>query len=174
MHDILPADEIYWTHVRRVAEDIARFYGFGRIETPHVEKTELFMHTLGDTTDVIEKQMYSFRTRGGDLLSLRPEGTAPVARAYIQYGMHTLPQPVKLYYDGSFFRHENPQRGRYRELHQFGLEMLGEDDVVVDALLIRLLHSILLELGFQNIAVQINSMGDDESRAAYRKDLVAF
>lgn len=173
-HDILPMDEMYWEHVRRVASDVARFYGFGRIETPHFEKTDLFLHTLGETTDVIEKQMYSFRTRGGDMLTLRPEGTAPVARAYIQYGMHTLPQPVKLFYDGSFFRHENPQRGRYRELHQFGFEVLGEEDVVVDALIIRLLHTILEELGFQNIAVQVNSMGDDESRAAYRKELTAF
>lgn len=173
-HDILPADEAYWEYVRRVAGEIARFYGFGRIETPHLEKTELFSRSLGDTTDVIEKQMYSFRTRGGDLLTLRPEGTAPVARAYIQYGMHTLPQPVKLYYDGSFFRHENPQRGRYRELHQFGLEVLGEGDVVVDALIIRLFHTILEELGFKNIAVQVNSMGDDDSRSAYRKELAAF
>ncbi|OGZ56211.1 MAG: hypothetical protein A3H64_01235 [Candidatus Ryanbacteria bacterium RIFCSPLOWO2_02_FULL_45_11c] len=173
-HDVLPADEMYWEYVRHVASEIARFYGFNRIETPHLEKTELFLHTLGDSTDVIEKQMYSFRTRGGDMLTLRPEGTAPVARAYIQYGMHTLPQPVKLYYDGSFFRHENPQRGRYRELHQFGLEVLGEEDVVVDALIIRLLHTILEELGFENIAVQVNSMGDDESQSTYRKELVAF
>lgn len=173
-HDILPIDEMYWEYVRRVAGDVARFYGFGRIETPHFEKTDLFLHTLGETTDVIEKQMYSFRTRGGDMLTLRPEGTAPVARAYIQYGMHTLPQPVKLYYDGSFFRHENPQRGRYRELHQFGLEVLGEEDVVVDALIVRLFYTILEELGFQNIAVQVNSMGDDESRVAYRKELVTF
>ena len=173
-HDILPSDEMYWEHVRHIATDIARFYGFNRIETPHFEKTDLFLHTLGDSTDVIEKQMYSFRTRGGDMLTLRPEGTAPVARAYIQYGMHTVPQPVKLFYDGSFFRHENPQRGRYRELHQFGLEVLGEEDVVVDALIIRLLYTILEELGFQNIAVQVNSMGDDESRATYRKELITF
>lgn len=173
-HDILPVDEMYWEYVRRTAAEIARFYGFSRIETPHFEKTDLFLRTLGETTDVIEKQMYSFRTRGGDMLTLRPEGTAPVARAYIQYGMHTLPQPVKLYYNGSFFRHENPQRGRYRELHQFGLEILGEEDVVVDALIIRLFYTILEELGFQNIAVQVNSIGDDESRAAYRKELVGF
>ena len=173
-HDILPVDEMYWEYVRHVASDVVRFYGFGRIETPHFEKTDLFLHALGDTTDVIEKQMYSFRTRGGDMLTLRPEETAPVARAYIQHGMHTMPQPVKLFYDGSFFRHENPQRGRYRELHQFGLEVLGEQDVVVDALIIRLFYSILEELGFKNIAVQVNSMGDDESRAAYRKELTGF
>lgn len=173
-HDILPVDEAYWASVRRVAGAIAHFYGFARIETPHMEKTDLFSRTLGDTTDVIEKQMYSFRTRGGDLLTLRPEGTAPVARAYIQHGMHTLPQPVKLFYEGSFFRHENPQRGRYREMHQFGLEVLGEEDMVVDALIIRLMHTMLVELGFQHIAVQVNSMGDEESQTAYRKELMAF
>lgn len=173
-HDILPTDAPYWAHVRRVAEDMARFYGFSPIETPHIEKTDLFFHTLGETSDVIEKQMYSFRTRGGDHLTLRPEGTAPVARAYIQHGMHTLPQPVKLYYDGSFFRHENPQRGRYREMHQFGLEVLGEEDTVADALIIRILYTVLIELGFKQVAVQINSMGDDESRLVYRKELILF
>lgn len=173
-HDILPQDAAYWDYVRCVTEDIASFYGFSRIETPHIEKTDLFLHSLGETTDVIEKQMYSFRTRGGDHLTLRPEGTAPVVRAYIQHGMSSLPQPVKFYYSGSFFRHENPQRGRYRELHQFGLEVLGEEDVVVDALIIRMLYTILVELGFQNIAVQVNSMGDEESRSLYRKELIIF
>lgn len=173
-HDILPVDAPYWDHVMNVAENTANFYGFNKIETPHFEKTELFLRTLGETTDITEKQMYSFRTRGGDSLTLRPEGTAAIARAYIQHGMQTLPQPVKLYYAGSFFRHENPQRGRYRELHQFGFEILGEQDVVTDALIIRLMYTILVELGFQNIAVQINSIGDEESRAAYRKELMAF
>ena len=173
-HDILPGDMPYWEHVVQVAEDIARFYGFGRIETPHFERTELFEHTLGETTDVIEKQMYSFRTRGGDHLTLRPEGTAPVARAYIQHGMSALPQPVKLYYYGPFFRHENPQRGRFREFRQFGFEIMGEEDTVTDALIIELFYVILGELGFKNIAVQINSIGDEESRAVYRKELIAF
>ncbi|TSC79078.1 MAG: histidyl-tRNA synthetase [Parcubacteria group bacterium Gr01-1014_29] len=173
-HDILPVDAPYWDHVMSVAEHTANFYGFNRIATPHFEKTELFLRTLGETTDIIEKQMYSFRTRGGDSLTLRPEGTASIARAYIQHGMQTLPQPVKLYYAGSFFRHENPQRGRYRELHQFGFEILGEEDVVTDALVIRLMYTILVELGFQNIAVQVNSIGDEESRAAYRKELMVF
>ena len=173
-HDILPSDEPIWNYTMRVAQDVARFYGFGRIETPHFEKTDLFLRTLGETTDIIEKQMYSFRSRGGDPLTLRPEGTAGVARAYIQHGMHTLPQPVKLYYAGSFFRHENPQRGRYREFRQFGLEILGEDDVVTDALIIQMAHVILTDLGFQNIAVQLNSIGDEESRAVYRRELVTF
>ncbi len=173
-HDILPPDAVYWDYIRRAAEDIARFYGFRRIETPHIEKTDLFLRTLGETTDVIEKQMYSFKSRGGDALTLRPEGTASIARAYIQHGMHTLPQPVRLYYTGAFFRHENPQRGRYREFRQFGLEILGEEDMATDVLVIRLLYTILSELGFENIAVQVNSIGDEESRAAYRKELAAY
>src|SRR3989344_4401477 len=173
-HDILPEDFPYYDKIVQVAENIAKFYGFKRIETPHFEKTDLFLRTLGETTDIIEKQMYSFRTRGGDQLTLRPEGTAPVARAYIQHGMASWPQPVKLYYYGSVFRHENPQRGRYREFDQFGFEILGEDDIVADALIIRLFYAMLDELGFKNIAVQVNSIGDEESRAAYRKDLITF
>lgn len=173
-HDIVPVDAPYWEHVACSAEAMAQFYGFEKIETPHFEKTDLFLHTLGETTDIIEKQMYSFRTRGGDSLTLRPEGTAGIARSYIENGMHTLPQPVKVFYYGSFFRHENPQRGRFREFRQFGLEILGADDPVTDAEIIQIFYCFLTQIGFQNIAVQINSIGDEESRAAYRKELVAF
>ncbi len=173
-HDILPADMPYWERIRRLGAALATFYGFKRMETPHFEKTDLFTRTLGETSDVVEKQMYSFRTRGGDHLTLRPEITAPIVRAYIQHGMASWPQPVKLYTDGAVFRHENPQRGRFREFGQFDVEILGEDDPITDALVIRMFYTLLEELGFKNIAVQVNSMGDDESRANYRKELVAF
>jgi len=173
-HDILPQDFPYWQKILAVGEDLATFYGFRRIETPHFEKTDLFLRTLGETSDVVEKQMYSFRTRGGDALTLRPEGTAPVARAFIEHGMVSWPQPVKLFYYGSFFRHESSQRGRFREFGQFGFEMMGDDDPVADALIMRLFYSMLAELGFKNIAVQVNTMGDEESRAAFKKELTAY
>lgn len=173
-HDILPQDFPYRDKVIAIGENLATFYGFKRIDTPHFEKTELFTQTLGDTSDVVEKQMYTFRTRGGDSLTLRPEGTAPVARAYIEHGMASWPQPVRLFYHGAYFRHENPQRGRFREFEQFGFEIIGDEDPVSDALIIRMFHSMLDEIGFKNIAVHINTMGDDESRSAFRKELTAY
>ncbi|OGZ45561.1 MAG: histidine--tRNA ligase [Candidatus Ryanbacteria bacterium RIFCSPHIGHO2_01_FULL_48_27] len=173
-HDILPGDFPYWDKIVKIGESLAEFYGFQRIETPHFEKTDLFTRTLGDTSDVVEKQMYSFRTRGGDTLTLRPEGTAPVARAFIEHGMSQWPQPVKLFYHGSFFRHENPQRGRFREFGQFGFELIGDEDPVSDAFIIRIFYTMLEEVGFKNIAVHINTMGDDESRASFKKELTAF
>ncbi|MCX6731411.1 MAG: ATP phosphoribosyltransferase regulatory subunit, partial [Candidatus Parcubacteria bacterium] len=110
-HDILADEYVFYQSVFEKAEKVASYYGFQPIQTPILEKTELFTAGVGAATDIIEKQMYSFRTRGGDHLSLRPEGTAPVIRAYLEHGMHTLPQPVMLWYKGSFFRHENPQKG---------------------------------------------------------------
>jgi len=111
MHDILPEDWVYFQKIFQVVKNIANFYGFSRIETPIIENNELFEKGIGLTTDIIEKQMYSFRTKGGDYVSLRPEGTAPIARAYIQHGMFNLPQPVKLWHFGPFFRYEHPQAG---------------------------------------------------------------
>ncbi|PJE64522.1 MAG: histidine--tRNA ligase [Candidatus Ryanbacteria bacterium CG10_big_fil_rev_8_21_14_0_10_43_42] len=172
--DILAQDAPYFERVIQVAEEITRFYGFMLIQTPHFEKTEIFERTLGEASDIVEKEMYNFRTRGGDHLTLRPEATAGIARAYIQHGMGSWPQPVKIYTHGSFFRHERPQRGRFRELRQFDWEILGEDDPITDSLVIRIMYTVLVELGFKNIAVQINSIGDTESRAVYRKELVAF
>ena len=165
---------IFCPRIFPIGENLAAFYGFKRIETPHFEKTDLFTRTLGETSDVVEKQMYNFRTRGGDALTLRPEGTAPVARAFIEHGMASWPQPVKLFYYGAFFRHENPQRGRFREFGQFGFEMMGDDDPVADALIIRLFYTMLADLGFKNIAVHINTMGDDESRVAFKRELTAY
>ena len=124
---------VFWDKIRETAAELASYYGFQKIETPHFEHTELFGASLGEATDIVEKQMYTFRTRGGDSLVLRPEGTVPVVRAYFERGMASWPQPVMLYYSGSFFRHESPQKGRFREFGQFGLEILGEDLGVADA-----------------------------------------
>jgi histidyl-tRNA synthetase len=172
--DILPHDVLNWEMVENKAADIARFYGFQPIRTPHIEHSELFLPTLGETSDIVEKQMYSFRTRGGDQLVLRPEWTVPAVRAYFEHGMQAWPQPVMLYSFGSFFRHESPQRGRMREFGQFDLEILGEETGVADALIIRVLSLIFEELGLKNFSIHINTLGDKDCRPEYRKELAAF
>ena len=174
MRDILPHDLLYWKAVETKAEEIARSYSFKPMRTPHVEKAELFGLTLGETSDIVEKQMYAFKTRGGDALVLRPEGTVPMMRAYFEHGMHTWPQPVMLYYLGSFFRHENPQRGRYREFGQFGAEIIGEESGAADAYVIRIFALILQELGFKSFTVHVNTLGDKECRGEFRKELMAY
>lgn len=170
--DIWGDEILTWDKIRKTAEELARFYGFQKIETPHFEHAELFEASLGGTTDVVEKQMYSFRTRGGDRLVLRPEGTVPSVRAYFENGMASLPQPVMLYYSGSFFRHETPQKGRHREFGQFGLEILGEEGAVADATVIRVSALLFEELKI-NSALELNTIGDKECRPSYKKELAA-
>jgi histidyl-tRNA synthetase len=172
--DILPADYSYFKIIYKKAEEIADYYGFLNIQTPHLEKTELFTASLGEATDIIEKQMYSFRTQGKDHLTLRPEGTASIMRSYIEHGMHTWPQPVMLQYKGSFFRHEKPQKGKLREFQQFGLEIIGEEKAIGEAIIIKVSTLILEELGIKPIVVHINSLGDKECRPVYRRELIAY
>ena len=136
-NDTLPDDQPYWDWVRATAQDIAHRFGFGRIDTPVFEETALFVRTVGEGTDIVEKEMYTFTDRGDDMLTLRPEGTAPVCRAYIQHGMHTLPQPVRAFYITPIFRYERPQSGRLRQHHQFGVEAIGDSNPEVDAEVIR-------------------------------------
>lgn len=174
MRDILPEESVFYEDFFEKAGEVANYYGFNPIQTPHLEKVDLFTTTLGETTDVVEKQMYTLKTRGGDRLVLRPEGTAPVMRAYLKHGMHTRPQPVMLQYKGSFFRHENPQFGRFREFQSFGLEMLGEENSVADATIIKVTAAILEEVGLKNFIVRINSIGDKNCRGAYRKELNSY
>ncbi|MBI2023382.1 histidine--tRNA ligase [Candidatus Giovannonibacteria bacterium] len=174
MRDMLVADIRYKEKILEKAREIAEFYGFQPIKTPHLEHTELFERPLGDASDVVEKQMYTLKTKGGDSLTLRPEGTAPIVRAYAENGMVSWPHPVKLYYSGSFFRHENPQKGRLREFHQFGIELLGDHDAIMDALAIKVLYLAITELGLKNILVHINSIGDRVCRPQYKKELTAY
>ena len=148
--------------------------GYGRIETPVFEDTELFERGVGEATDVVEKEMFTFEDRGGRSLSLRPEGTAPVCRAYVEHGMHKLAQPVKLFYWGPFFRYEAPQAGRYRQFHQFGAEAIGSDEPLVDAEVIMLFDEIISELGVPGVTLRLSSLGSPESRASYRDELVAY
>lgn len=174
MHDILPEEQKYFKKVYSVVESIANFYGFKKITTPILEEYELFEKGTGVSTDVVQKEMFKLRTRGNDILALRPEATPSVARAYIQHGMTRLPQPVKLWYSGPFFRYERPQAGRYREFNQFGFEVLGERKAIIDAQVIQIFYNILKELKFKNLVVEINSMGDSKCRPYYRKLLVSY
>ena len=173
MKDILPMEQKYWDFIKERVDAIARSYSFKRIDTPIVEFTNLFKRTVGEDTDVVSKEMYSFVTSGGDKVSLRPESTASVVRAYIEHGMVNQSQPVKLFYFGPQFRHDKPQAGRYRQFWQFGFEIIGEDDPIVDAQLIIMSYNLMREFGLDT-EVQVNSIGDTESRALYVKGTHCF
>lgn len=174
MHDVLPQEQRYFQKIYNICEDIVSFYGFQKIETPIVETAELFSKGIGLATDIVEKQMYVFRTKGGDWLTLRPEGTASVVRAFIEHGMQSLPKPVKLWYFGPFFRYEHPQAGRFRQFHQFGLEAFGEKSPVMDAQIVQVFYNILKELRFKKLVVEVNNIGDSQCRPYYKKLLVSY
>lgn len=168
MHDILPSEQIYWERVKKAVKSAAELYGFGEIRTPILEFATLFQKTIGQATDLIEKEMYLLKTRGGDLLALRPEGTAPVVRAYLEHKLGRVAQPQKLYYLGPMFRHENPQFGRYRELTQAGFEILGgPNDALYDAQVIVIFKRIFAELKIKNTKLKINSIGCRTCRPQY-------
>jgi len=173
-YDVLPQD----VERRRVltghAERILGAAGYRRIETPAFEATELFARGVGEATDIVQKEMYSFDDGGGRSLTLRPEGTAPVCRAYIEHGMHKLPPPVKLWYLSSFFRAENPQRGRYRQFWQVGAEVIGSDSPETDAEVIVLLAELLEAMGVKGTRLRIASLGQPETRGAYRDELTTY
>jgi histidyl-tRNA synthetase len=174
MHDILPDASLLFERLRTIVKEIAEFYGFGQIETPIAEYAALFERGVGMGTDIIEKEMYVFRTKGGDRLALRPEGTAGVARAYLEHGMQTWPQPVKLWYWGPMFRHDAPQALRYREFHQAGFECFGEEHPAIDVELIQLTYRILEEFGIGRMRIEISSLGCRECRGLYKAALKAF
>ena len=174
MHDLLGEDLRYFQKVEKVCKNIADFYGFQRIETPILEETGLFEKSTGFTSDIVQKQMFSFRARGGGYLTLRPEGTPGVVRSYIQQGMQNLPKPVKLWYFGPFFRYERPQSDRFRQFYQFGFESLGVEKPVADAQIIQIFYNILKELGFKDLRVEVNSIGDSECRPNYQRVLVRY
>ncbi len=169
MSDILPGDQKYFKKIYEAVEKIADFYGFEKIDTPIVEDEEVFEKGTGDSTDIVKKEMFSFKTKGGDALALRPEGTPGIVRAYIENGMQTWPQPVKLWYFGPFFRYEHPQAGRYRQFWQFGFEILGEAGPVIDAQIIQIFYNILDELKIKGASIEINSVGDSLCRPYYKK-----
>ncbi|MDP2967420.1 MAG: histidine--tRNA ligase, partial [bacterium] len=174
MHDILPEEQKYFQRIYNICADIAEFYGFGKIDTPILEEADLFSRGIGLSTDIVQKQMYSFKTKGDDFLALRPEGTAPIVRSYIEHGMFNLPQPLKLWYSGPFFRYESPQAGRYRQFWQFGFEILGEKSPVMDIQIIQIFYNILEKIHLKNLIVEINSIGDNQCRPYYKKLLGSY
>ncbi len=166
-YDVLPEQHPVRRWVIRTAEAVFSRYGYRRIDTPAFEDTRLFTRGVGDSTDIVRKEMYTFEDLGGRSMTLRPEGTAPVARAYVEHGMHTLPQPVKLYYHSPMFRYESPQSGRYRQHHQLGIEAFGSDAPELDAEVIGVLAALYRELGLVGIQLRLNSMGCKECRPGY-------
>jgi histidyl-tRNA synthetase len=166
-YDVLPGQQPLRRWVIRTAEDVFCRYGYGRIDTPTFEDTRLFTRGLGGSTDIVRKEMYTFEYLVGRSMTLRPEGTAPVARAYVEHGMHTLPQPVKLYYHSPMFRYESPQSGRYRQHYQLGVEAFGSEAPELDAEVIGVLAELYRELGLTGIELRLNSMGCRECRPAY-------
>lgn len=171
MHDIVPEEAPYWNKVRGAVFDIAKFYNFGYLSTPIIEDTALFERTVGISSDIVTKEMYTFRTKGGDSVSLRPEGTAPTVRAYIEHGWASLPQPVKLFYWAPMFRHEKPQAGRYRQHHEFGFEIIGLEEALADAEIVQMTFAVLRDVGLKNIICEVNTIGDKECRKKYRQEL---
>ncbi len=172
--DILPQDAPAWRFVEKTAAETARTFGFEEIRTPVFEHTELFQRGVGDTTDVVQKEMYTFNDKGDRSITLRPEGTASAARAYIEHSMHALPQPVKLYYCGPCYRYEKPQAGRLREFHQFGIEAFGSEDPSLDAEIIALAATLFKKLGITGLSLNINSIGCPECRKKYNEALTAY
>jgi histidyl-tRNA synthetase len=166
-HDVLPVEQPRWQQVTDEIERLCALYGYRRIQTPVFEDTELFARTSGAGSDVVQKEMYTFEDRGGRSLTLRPEATAPIVRAYVEHGLHREPQPQKLYTLATMYRYAAPQKGRYREHYQASVEAIGSDDPAVDAEVIQLYDRLLSNLGVTNYRLELNSIGDRNCRPAY-------
>ncbi|HEU0057783.1 MAG TPA: ATP phosphoribosyltransferase regulatory subunit, partial [Gaiella sp.] len=173
-HDVVPAEMPAWQRVTGEVERLCRLYGYRRIVTPVFEDTALFARTSGAGSDVVQKEMYTFSDRSDRSLTLRPEGTAPICRAYVEHGMHRDPQPVKLYTIASMYRYGAPGRGRYREHWQASVEALGSDDPAIDAELIQLYDTLLGRLGVTRYHLELNSIGCRDCRPAYLETLRAW
>jgi histidyl-tRNA synthetase len=165
--DILPQDQPDWSYVTSVMATAARTHGYQRIDTPIFEDTGLFLRTVGEETDIVQKEMYSFQDRGEQEITLRPEGTAAVCRAYLEHGLHNQAQPVRLYYLCPMFRYDRPQAGRYRQFHQFGVEAIGDGDAAVDLEVIQLAMASVEAVGLRDITLVLNNIGDAADRPAY-------
>jgi len=172
--DILPAERPYWRYVTEQMHTVAALFGYQQIDTPIFEETALYVRGVGEGTDIVDKEMYSFQDKGGAEITLRPEFTAGIMRAYIEHGMHVWPQPVKLYSIGPIFRYERPQAGRFRQHHQFNVEAVGEIDPAVDVEVMSLAWTLLSRLGYRGLSFQLNSTGCPKCRPAYRAALVGY
>ena len=173
-NDILPSDQPLWRKATGEAERLCVLYGYRPIQTPVFEDTELFVRTSGEGSDVVQKEMYTFTDRGGRSLTLRPEGTAPICRAYLEHGLQREPQPQKLYTIGTMYRYGRPQRGRYREHWQLSVEAIGSADPAVDAEIIQLYDQLLRNLGVTEYRLELNSIGDASCRPSYLERLRAW
>ncbi|MDI7275197.1 MAG: histidine--tRNA ligase, partial [Anaerolineae bacterium] len=172
--DILPEEQPYWAAIEAQVVRLAALYGYRRLETPIFEDTGLYVRGVGESTDIVEKEMYTFLDKGGDSLSLRPEYTAGVVRAYLEHGMHTRPQPVKVYSVGPIFRYERPQAGRLRQHTQFNVEAIGEADPALDVEIMSVAYQLYAALGFQGLSYQLNSIGCPICRPGYVQRLVEY
>lgn len=174
MNDLIGDRYYQYQGLFEKAQEIAVYYGFKPIETPSLEKEEVFIRGVGEGTDIVEKEIYNFKTKGGDRVALRPEYTASIMRSYIENGMMNMPQPIMLYSYGPVWRHDNPQKGRLREFRQFNLEIMGTEKSMADALIIRTLMTILKEYGFEDLIIDINSMGDRDDRTVFTRELTTY
>ena len=174
VHDILPDDQKYWDKIRTVVNQVGFNYGFKRIDVPVFEDVQLFIKGIGETTDIVQKEMYSFRSKGGEHFALRPEFTPGIVRAYIEHGMKNLPQPVKLYTIGPLFRHDKPQAGRFRQFHQFNWEIIGDFSPVSDVQIIQFFLSILKKINLKKFTLYINSIGCPICVLEYKKVLLKY
>ena len=172
--DVLPNQVYRWHYVERKFDDICRRYGYKEIRTPIFEHTELINRGVGDTTDIVQKEMYTFNDHGGRSLTLKPEGTSPAVRAFVEHRMYAEVQPTKIYYDTPCFRYEKPQSGRLRQFHQFGVEIFGTPNMMADADVICLGHDFLEEMGIKDVVLEINSVGCPTCRETYRRALQDF
>jgi len=174
MNDILPGDVETWQFLEQHAREVFALYGFSEIRTPIPEKTDLFCRSIGETTDIVEKEMYTFNDKSENSLTLRPEGTAPVMRAFIQNRLHNLDPVSKLYYMGPMFRYERPQKGRYRQFHQIGVEVVGIEDAKIDAQVLAMLHQYFVRIGIDSVSLHVNSLGCPTCRPGYRQALIDY
>ncbi len=172
--DILPEDAYKWNYMESAIRRLCSCYGYGEIRTPMFEATELFQRGIGDTTDVVTKEMYTFTDRGGRSITLRPENTASAVRAYLEHKLYGDQQVHKLFYIGSMFRYDRPQAGRYREFHQFGVEVLGADSPAADAEVISLAYTLFQKLGLKDLVLHVNSIGCGKCRPVYRQKLIEY
>ena len=173
-NDILPGEVEKWQHIEATARRVFELYGLSEIRIPILEKTELFSRSIGDATDIVEKEMYSFEDKGGNKVTMRPEGTASVMRAFIEHKLHALDPVARLYYMGPMFRYERPQKGRYRQFHQIGAELTGVSAPSIDAHVLTMLTQFFAELGLTEPSLQINSLGCPACRPVYRETLKKF
>jgi histidyl-tRNA synthetase len=174
IQDILPPAISQWQKIEQTAKDVFSLYGFQELRAPIIESTDIFIRSIGETTDIVEKEMYTFSDKAGRSITLRPEGTAPVVRCYVQNRLYDLPSPQKFFYSGPMFRYERPQKGRFRQFYQIGVEALGTSDPKLDAEILFMLRLFLERIGLEGLSFEVNSIGCEKCRPDYKKALLNF